>query len=114
MALEVIEGAALVVVSLVWYWSILRVVRSGRATPLRPAFITVLCAGHLMGMSVKLGEVATTGTMDPLFWLHGFNLLVVFVDFQLTAYYVRGRHSLRDTLPGASAPVGSRAAVGSA
>jgi len=98
MLLYIIEITALAAVSLVWYWSIVRVVRRGHATPIRPAVITVLCAGLLVGMAAKLSELAATGAMDPLFWLHGFNLVIVFIDFRLTAHFARGRHRLREPM----------------
>jgi len=103
MMLQIAEAGVLVVVSLIWYGSIWRLVAQRRATPIRPAFVTLICTGLLTGMAAKLSAVAGGAPLDPLFWLHGFNLLIVFADLGLTARYVRGAHDLRDLLRGPEA-----------
>ena len=96
MTLQLVETVFLVALSLVWYVSIAQLVLNRRAAPKRPAVIAVLTAACLLGMSLKLEAVAATGRLDPIFWLYGFNFLIVFFDLQLTAHYGRQNHYLRE------------------
>ncbi|MBK0398434.1 hypothetical protein H0I76_04475 [Limibaculum sp. M0105] len=98
MLLQVLESGVLVVVSLIWYGSLWGVIARRKATPVRPAIVTLICAGLLVGIASKLSEFAGGAPLDPLVWLHVFNLMVVFADLGVTARYVRGAHDLRALL----------------
>ena len=105
MNVYMLEAAVLVAMSVIWYLSIAKVVLARRAAPRRTVVVTILCTAYLVGMASKLGELPSTGRLDPLFWLHFINIVIVFVDFQLTALYARTHHRLREVDPRPREPV---------
>jgi hypothetical protein len=75
--------------SIGWYWSIARMLRTGRAAGKSLTFVILVCTGYALGVASKLAHWRDGAELSPLVWVYGWNCLVVALDMALVVALTR-------------------------
>lgn len=79
-AVEILEALMLVVFSIIWYWSITKMLRTKAAAGKSLLFSLMVCFGYGLGTSSKLVFWHEADRLSPLIWVYLWTLCV-------TAFY---------------------------
>ncbi len=84
--LDPFEALMFLAFSVNWYWSIWRMLVTGKAAGNRAIFVALACIGYMAGISSKLLDWQTTGELSPLVYLFAWNVLMTAVDLALVLW----------------------------
>ena len=99
----ILEASMLIAFSVGWYMSVAKMLMTGVAAGKSTSFVTLVCVGYAAGIGAKWIEGSTTGALNPVIWLYGWNLAVCLFDLFLVVHLTRRAQMQRvvtDAQPG--------------
>jgi len=84
-----LEALMLFTFSIIWYWSIAKMLTTRQATGKSAFFVVLICTGYMAGIASKLVGWQMSGVLSPLIYLYCWNLIVTAVDLLLVLHFTR-------------------------